>query len=189
MVGTMRIRLLALTALATLAAASPAMATTIVHDPDEPAIANDNDIEWATASGRFVVGTGWLYTVSVKTRAPYAARPCVSLRVNGTTRYRLCGIYIQSAAGKSRLTVSESPAGNVISYTINAAQIGNASGFEWVARTTAAGMDFAPDAGYASFERTATTTRSHSINTTVLEMPWIEMDPRSFDGLPDCITC
>ena len=50
--------------------------------------------------------------------------------LDDTTRYRVCGSYIQSAAGKSRLTVSESPAGNVVSYTINAAQVGNASGFE-----------------------------------------------------------
>ncbi len=148
----MRIRLLALTAVATLAAAAPASAT-VVNDPDEPAVAAENDIEWAGVSRRFVSGQGWLYTHTVKTRAPYGSRrPCITIKVAGaTTPYRVCSGRVRP--GFDPVTVKQEPLGapDTISYTFNSLAIGNPSVYSWYARAGAPVVDFAPDQGYSKF--------------------------------------
>ena len=62
----MRFRLLALTAVATLAAAAPA-ASDGRQRPRRARRGCDGDIEWAGVSRHFVSGTGWLYTHTIKT--------------------------------------------------------------------------------------------------------------------------
>jgi hypothetical protein len=143
----MRIRLLALTAFATLAAAGPASAT-VVNDPDEPAVAAADDIEWAGVSRQFVAGTGWLYTHTIKTRAPYTRRPCVRIKVPNTPPLiRVCTTRMRPNAEPVTMKTSA----DSVSYTFNSLAIGNPSRYYWYATSGAPVADFAPDQGYSRF--------------------------------------
>ena len=137
----MRIRLLALTAVATLAVAAPAGAT-VVNDPDEPAVAAEHDIEWAGVSRRFVAGQGWLYTHTIKTRAPYASRPCVTIKVPSVAPYRVCSGRVRP--GLDPVTVKQEPVGapDTVSYTFNSMAIGNPPLYYWYARAGAPVVDW-----------------------------------------------
>jgi len=135
------------TALA-LAFAAPASAR-VINDPDEAAVTNDLDIEWAGATRVFTPGVGWEHIHTIKTRAPYTRRPCVRLRVPGqttTAHYTLCSRKLNGR----RVTVSQTPAGapDTVSYTFNATALGSPTEYHWLATVASPFADRAPDAAF-----------------------------------------
>ena len=146
----MRIRLLALTAVATLAAAAPASAT-VINDPDEPAVAADGDIEWAGVSRQFVSGTGWLYTHTIKTRGALVDRTPVHPD-QGPQRHRRSTACAAAGCGPTATPITVTRLTRTrISYTFNSMAIGNPSRYYWYATSGTPVRDFAPDQGYSRF--------------------------------------
>jgi hypothetical protein len=172
----------AVAALALVASAAAASASAaVLNDPDEPAVAARDDIEWAGASRLFVTGTGWLYTHTIKTRAPYATRPCLDIRTPAAG-----GTYYGTCAGPGSLapvTVSQSPAGapDTISLSFNATAIGSPASYEWIAWTgTKPVLDRAPDAGWSVFPPKPSAFGPQIVigPAPAPEYPYEEPDPR-----------
>ena len=163
----------------TFACASMAQAATSVTDPDEPAASQDLDLESASESHITWPSGSASITHTVKTFAPYARRPCLTI-VTHAERYLACGpkLYNRTTNRTVRISFTESPAGapDTVAYSFTSGALGSPKSYRWAATIR--------DASALLVDRTdwaETKLGSFLVPTITYEEPIPDLDP---DYLP-----